>query len=237
MLVTSLAMISERDLTHAQQRVMSIAGSVTYPDGRPATGASVYRSRSDNPTGLQGGAISQEDGSFALNDLEPGIAYDLCASKTEEGYLDPFFLPFGLPVGGQCRQVVLRPGVNPGKVMLKLSKKSGKLSGRLIDSRTRRSVSGGKVTLYRPLKLERDMWVLVDPKSATWVPSVAQETDASGKFSFSNLPEGLFFLRVEAAGYRNWFHRNQSTPSFARPLQIRSGETRSVVAALQPSGH
>ena len=237
MLLTSLEIISERHLTEGQQRVISIAGSVTYPDGRPAAGARVYRYRSDNPTGLQGGTISQADGSFALNDLEPGTLYDVCASKTEEGYLDPSGLPFGLPVGGHCRQVMLRPGVNPGKITLKLGNKAGMLSGHLLDARTHRPIVNGKVTLYRPLRLESDTWVLADPKRATWVPSVVDETDATGKFSFSNLPEGLFFLRVEAAGYRNWFYWNQSTASFAQPLQIRSGKTRSVVAALQLSGH
>jgi hypothetical protein len=213
-----------------------LTGSVVYSDGKPAAGVRVLRYRSDNPTGIQGGTISREDGSFALDDLEPGVSYSLCASKPEEGYLDPSFLPFGLPVGGQCRSVILRGGANPGKVQLQLSQKAGALRGRLIDARTRRPITGGRVTLYRPLKLDRGQWILVDSKHAAWIPSVEAQTDANGKVSFSNLPEGSFFLRVEAAGYRNWFPWNQPSESSAQTVRIKSGETRKIVAVLHPSG-
>jgi hypothetical protein len=236
-MLTSIATtFSFRCLAQTQSR-LSITGSVVYPDGKPAPGVRVFRYKSDNPTGLQGGTLSQENGTFALDDLEPGVSYDLCASKPEAGYLDPYFLPFGLPVGGQCRSVVLRPGINPGTVRLQLSRKSGSLAGRLLDARTSQPVNGGTVTLYRPLKLEQGGWILVDSKQATWIPSVEQQTDATGKFSFSNLPEGVFFLRAEATGYRNWFPWNQSSESSAQTVRIKSGETRSLVAALQPSGH
>lgn len=238
LMLTSTAMtLGGRYLTQAQQSRVSITGSVVYPDGKPAPGVRVFRYRSDNPTGLQGGTISQGDGGFVLNDLEPGVSYDLCASKPEEGYLNPLFLPFGLPVGGRCRNVVLRIGLNPGKVQLQLSKKAGALAGRLIDARTHRPVTSGKMTLYRPLKLDQGRWILVDSQHATWTPSVDAQTDATGRFSFSNLPEGVFFLRAEATGYRNWFPWNQPSESSAQTVRIKSGETRNLVAVLQPSGH
>lgn len=215
--------------------LQSITGSVVYSNGKPASGMRVYRYRSDNPTGLQGGTISQDDGSFALNDLEPGVSYNLCASKPEAGYLNPSFLPFGLPVGGHCQKILLGIGVNPGKVRLQLSKKAGALAGRLLDARTRKPVNNGKVILYRPLKLEQDTWILVDSKHATWVPSAEANIDAYGKFIFTNLPEGDFLLRAESPGYRTWFPWNQPSESLAQTVQIKSGVTRNIVAVLQPS--
>lgn len=236
-MLTPFAMtLGVRCLGQAQQSGLSITGTVVYPDGKPAPGFRVFRYRSDNPTGLQGGTISQGDGSFALNDLEPGVSYDLCASKPEEGYLDPLFLPFGLPVGGKCRNVTLRVGLNLGNVTLQLSKKAGALDGRLVDARTRRPLTSGKVTLYRSLKLNHGTWVLVDSKNATWTPSAEAQIDAKGRFGFSNLPEGDFFLRAEASGYPDWFPWNQTSESSAQTLLIRSGETRNLVAALIPSG-
>ncbi|CAN5592630.1 hypothetical protein BH20ACI3_BH20ACI3_42950 [soil metagenome] len=220
--------------TLAQQGQVSITGFVVYPNGKPAPGVRVYRHRSDNPTGLQGGTISHSDGSFILNDLEPGVAYDLCASKPEDGYLSPLFLPYGLPVGGQCRKVMARSGSNPAKVQLQLSNKSGTLVGQLVEARTRRAVANGKVVVYRPLKLEKDSWVLVDSQHATWTPSAETKTDREGRFTISNLPEGGFFVRIEAAGYRNWFFRNGSSESSAQRVPIKIGETTSVVAVLQP---
>lgn len=218
----------------SQQRLVSVAGYVLYPNGRPAAGARIYRYRRDNRTGLQGGAISQADGSFSLQDLEVGVAYDICASKPEEGYLDPSGLPFGLSVGATCHGIFVRAGRNPGEIRLKLGKKSGSVSGRLIDAHTRRPIANGKATVYRPLKLERGVWVVVDQGSASWIPSSVGETDSSGMFHFANLPEGNYFLRVEASGYRLWFFRNQSSPSMARPFYVRSGQTTTVEARLLP---
>lgn len=235
-MLTALAPISSLLSPEQAQSRLSITGSVVYPDGKPAPGVRVFRYRSDNPSGLQGGTISQGDGSFTLDDLELGIPYDLCASKPEAGYLDPYFLPFGLPVGGQCRSVVLRGGMNPGRVRLQLSKKSGSLAGRLVDARTRQPVPGGKLTLYRSLKLEQGRWILVPSKQATWFPSVEQQADATGRFNFSNLPEGTFLLRVETKGYRNWFPWNQSSESLAQTIRIKSGETTNLLATLKPNG-
>lgn len=216
----------------SQQRLVSVAGYVLYPNGRPAAGARIYRYRKDSRTGLQGGAISQADGSFSLHDLEVGVAYDICASKPEEGYLDPSGLPFGLSVGGKCHEIFVRAGRKPGEIRLKLGNKSGSLSGRLIVARTRRPIASGKATVYRPLKLERGVWVVVDQDSASWVPSAVAETDSSGTFHFSNLPEGNYFLKMEASGYQVRFFQNQSSPSMARPFYVRSGQTTTVETRL-----
>ena len=57
----------------------SIAGSVTLSDGSPAAGASLVANIEDNgkswrPTGIaiEHSAVAREDGSFTLEDLEPG---------------------------------------------------------------------------------------------------------------------------------------------------------------------
>jgi hypothetical protein len=136
---------------------------------------------------------------------------------------------------GSVENVVVRIGANPARVKLQLSKKSGTLVGQLVEARTRRPVANGKVVVYRPLKLENDRWVLVDSQHATWTPSAETKTDREGRVTISNLPEGGFFVRIEAAGYRNWFFRNGSSESSAQRVPIRSGETTNLVAVLQPA--
>lgn len=227
--------IGLRYLTQARQGNLAIYGSVVHADGTPAANATVLRYRSDRETGLQSGVQTGADGSFVVRDLEPGVVYTLCASKREEGYLDPFFLPFGLPVGGRCEKVVPRGGGQPLKVKLQLSKKAGGVAGTVLDAHSRLPVIGGKVTIYRPLKLEGETWVLTNPNDARWTPSQEGITDAAGKFTVSNLPEGQYFLKVEADGYRNWFFPAQASEATAQTLLIKSGTTRKIVASLKSS--
>jgi hypothetical protein len=56
-----------------------------------------------------------------------------------------------------------------------------------------------------------------------------------GKFSVSSLPEGSYFLRVDAVGYRNWFFPAQSSETAARTLLIKSGMMRKMRVTLHPS--
>jgi len=73
----------------------------------------------------------------------------------------------------------------------------------------------------------------VDAKSATWIPSVVKAPDETGQFSFANLPEGQYFLKVESEGYNTWFYLNQSSESSAKPLHMTSGLSRKVQVALE----
>jgi len=222
-------------VAQSRQGIRSISGWVVAPDGSHVSGAVVLIYRTDNPSGIQRGAKSEADGHFTIAELESGVPYAICASKPEEGYLDPFFLPFGLSTGGNCKHVVLEAGLDLNGVQLQLSKRGGRLSGNLLDARTQQPVVGAKITLYRTLKLEKGTWILVNRKEATWEPSVVTSTDAAGKFSVSSLPEGSYFLRVDAAGYRNWFFPSQSSETTARPLLIKSGMTRKMILTLHPS--
>jgi hypothetical protein len=227
--------IGLRYLTQARQGNQAVYASVVYADGTPAANATVLRYRSDRESGLQSGIQTGADGSFVVRDLEPGVSYTLCASKREEGYPDPFFLPFGLPVGGRCEKVVLRGGGQPLKVQLQLSKKAGSVAGTVLDARSRMPIIGGKATIYRPLKFEGGAWVLTGPNDARWTPSQEGLTDAAGKFIVSNLPEGQYSLKVEADGYRSWFFPAQANEAAAQALLIKSGTTRKIAASLKPS--
>jgi hypothetical protein len=220
-------------IAHGQQLSTRVRGHVTYPDGRPAPGVRVFRYRPDNPTGLKGGTISQSDGSFELDDLEVGVAYDICASKPEDGYLNPLLLPFGLSVGGQCERVTVQPRKNLDGLRVRLSKKTAELEGQVIDSRTRRAVAATKLTLYRPLVFRSGLWVLVPSKDATWVPSAESKSDTEGRFHFSGLPEGEFFLKAQTPGYPTWFFRNKSSESTAERVSTYSGKTTRVIVLFE----
>src|SRR5258706_3093850 len=120
-----------------------------------------------------------KEGRFVIKRLESGVEYEICASKQEQGYLNPIGLPFGLSTGGKCKKITASAGL---EVDVVLAPKGGTIEGQVRDARNRSTVSNGKVVVYRPLKFLRGEWVLVNSRDATWVPSVEAAIDDNGPF-------------------------------------------------------
>jgi hypothetical protein len=217
----------------AQQpgEIAGIHGRVLYANGEVAPGALVTAIPlkegpldSRIPTGT-----SDSEGRFFITRLEGGVAYDICASKQAQGYPDPWLLLFGLPTGGQCKKITA--GV-ASEVDVLLAPKAGTLEGEVRGARNRNTISNGKVIAYRPLKLLGQTWVLVNPREATWVPSVEAPIGRNGHFEISGLPTGTYFLKVEIQPRKPWYFNNQGSDSAAQPIAIQSGLTRKIVLRI-----
>ncbi|MEP6913345.1 MAG: carboxypeptidase-like regulatory domain-containing protein, partial [bacterium] len=207
--------VSPRALVSTQQSrgTAEIRGRVLYQNGKVAPRALVAASREGQLSGRILSASSNDEGRFVIKGVESGAHYDLCASKQSEGYLDPYFLPLGLSTGGQCKKITASAA---SEVDLVLAPKGGTLEGEVRDARNLNAISNGKVVIYRPLKLLREQWVLVNPRDATWVPSVEAAVDDNGHFKILGLPTGRYFLKVEVPGRKTWYFHNQVSHTVAQ---------------------
>jgi hypothetical protein len=209
----------------------SIHGRVFYPNGFVASGSLVIAFEEGRSIGRQISTSTDSKGNFALDNMKVGVRYSVCASKQEEGYLNPYFLPFGITTGGHCQDVILSAGQGV-QIDLKLAPKAGSIRGQVLDAHNHLPVDAGKVVVYRPLKLIGDVWTLVNPLEATWTPKAESELNSSGEFNINGLPRGKYFLYVEAKGYRKWFYNNRYTETTAQPLNIKSGVSTKMTIAL-----
>jgi hypothetical protein len=209
---------------------VEIHGRVLYQNGKVAARALVAASREGQLSGRILSATSDDEGRFVIKGVERGAGYELCASKQSEGRLDPYFLPLGLSTSGQCKKIKAITGL---EVDVVLAPKSGTLEGEVRDARNRSVISKGKVTIYRPLKLLRGEWVLVNPREATWVPSVEATIGDDGHFKILGLPTGRYFLKVEVPDRKTWYFNNQVSDTVAQPIFIQSGVTRKIILSIQ----
>src|SRR5258706_1955990 len=196
--------VSARNLVSTQHpgAAVEIRGRVLYQNGKVAPRALVAASKEGQLSGRILSGNSDDEGRFVIKGVESGAGYELCASKQSEGYLDPYFLPLGLSTGGQCKKITASAAL---EVDLVLAPKGGTLEGEVRDARSRSAISSGKVSVYRPLKLLRGTWVLVNPRDATWVPSVEAAMADNGHFKILGLPTGRYFLKVEVPGRKTWY--------------------------------
>lgn len=206
----------------------SIRGRILYPNGKIAPGAVVLALKKDQMTGRILTATSDDQGRFVIAGVQIGTQYSICASKQEEGYLNPYGLPFGLSTGGLCKSVTAN---DSSEVDVFLAPLAGAVEGQVRDARTGISISNGKVVVYRRLKFVRGEWAIVDPHDATWTPSVDAVVD-NGRFKIIGLPNGIYFLKVEVPGRPTWYFNNQMSDAAAQPLVIQAGLTRRIVVRI-----
>jgi hypothetical protein len=157
--------------------------------------------------------------------LELGTEYSLCAAKPDEGYLDPFFLPFGLSTGGQCKKITTSL---LSEVDLVLAPKGGSVTGQVRDARSGNAITSAKVTIYRSLKFVHGAWTPVNPQEATYVPSSEASLEANGQFEIRGLPAGNYFLKIEVQGHKTWYFNNQSSDRAANRIVVQSGQARKI---------
>jgi len=207
----------------------SIRGRVLYPNGKIAPGAVVLALKSDQITGRILTDSSDDQGRFVITGVQIGTQYSICASKQEQGYLNPYGLPFGLSTGGQCKKITAG---SMSEVDVVLAPKGGTLEGQVRDATNRNALSHGKVVIYRPLKFLRGEWVLVNPREATWVPTAEATLEDNGHFKIIGLVTGNYFLKVEAQGRRTWYFNNQLSDTTAERIFIQGGVTRKIVVSV-----
>lgn len=224
--------IKQDDITNlakenVQKEKSSVGGMVLYPDGKPAPEAVIYAYRAtESPFSERVPTTSSDkEGKFKIQ-LEPG-KYQFCAWKQSENYLLPNFLPFGLSVGGKCEDVSVSAGETK-QINLTLAPKSNSLVGKVVDWNSIFLPADSMVVLFRPLKLEKNKWVLTTMEEATWDAKAEIKPDKDGNFVINGLPEGTYFLRIELPGNQRWLYKRKNSVNELIPIQIKNNSENKI---------
>lgn len=201
-----------------------IKGKVFYPDSsRTASDAVILFYKNDlreEPSNERIPTTLSGDGGLYEKELTPG-AYTICAAKQTENHLIAQYLYFGLPVGGKCAETAVKAGENK-TIDLKLAQKANSLEGKILDWKSVFVPRDITVVLYRPLKLEKDKWVLTTMDEATLDAKAEVKPDEEGNFIINGLPEGTYFLRLEIPNQPTWFYKGKGLANDATPIQIKN---------------
>ncbi len=148
-------------------RGVTLAGTVSLPDGRPAAGAIVWCSEGSRSRLDRGGTIAANDGTFTLPALRPADRFRLFAATRDAGLTGGFLVDPATCDPAQI-QIILEP------------RPRTHVSGRIVDGEGR-GVAGVEVKA-----------VARDPHSNEWDqstpdPACITTTDGSGTFTFDGL--------------------------------------------------
>jgi hypothetical protein len=207
-----------------------IEGRVLGEAGQPLAGAKVYSMVIDHPPrGRLLSTMTDAEGKFSLKCAEPG-KNGVYVSKEEDGYPDSLVTPFLerslIPVVDAPDQKAI------AGVEVHAPPKSGRLSGRVINSKTMESIAGAALRFCR----------VDDPGNC-----YPTRTDSRGEFSLL-MPPPPFTIQVSAQGYEESHYRkpragvdaqagNPGDQTDAGPpahMRVRPLETTSIVVPLRP---
>lgn len=186
----------------------TITGRVLSPDGQPISAAGVHAEKSDFTFGRLLMFPTNEQGEFTITNLTPGT-YKVSAAKEEDGYppTDYAFYSAGVV---SSPHITVYEGQTTSEVVVYVSPKAGKLSGRILDAATNRPIKnlqGVQITLRR----------LDNPDL-----SYTTAADLEGEFSIL-LPPVPCEIEVSAPGYGTWNNGRKAmhlTPGAAKELKI-----------------
>lgn len=204
-----------------------LSGAVIDPDGNPVADAKVEAwDRSRPAAGIIPNAMTAEDGSFRLCDLEPG-SYTVVATKDAEYYPDPrlTFYSDGEPL----TETELRAGDRVPDVVVRLGPKVARLRGKIDDAAT------GKPVITDPKDPRHSGPVMV------WFYEPAgdhsyMDLELGSKPEFSILvPTKRFRMCVSAPGYKTWCYGSDGSQEHSAPIVLPVATTEDLTINLQPA--
>ncbi len=183
-----------------------ISGTVFNHEGRPVAKADVFAAPARGFRAILPHTLTDVDGKFKIAGLQPGT-YFMGAEKTSEGYASnrDSFASAGL---AEVPQIVLLENQIVNGVTVRFGPKSARLSGRIIDARTKKSVEDAQIILRRANN-----------------PKQFYSTSVESKFNVL-VPPLPFTVEVKASGYQDW--------KYSSSLTLSSGQRRGLVVSLQP---
>lgn len=205
--------IPNRSGTQAPFGCGVVTGRVLDDSNHPVAGVTVYSLITDRPPrGRISSAMTDDQGTFTLTCAEIG-RNSIHVAKVDDGYPDTLLTPF---MDAKSIVVVDVKHERPSTLDVRLPPRAGRLSGRLVDAATKKSIEGAVVTLCRA----------ESPYDCH--PMNANQT-ATG-FSYL-IPPVPFTVRASAPGHMNHVERD----SKGRPnvIRIAPGTTKTLNLTLE----
>lgn len=141
----------------------AITGRVLSPDGQPISAAGVHAEKSDFTFGRLLMFPTNDQGEFTITNLTPGT-YKVSAAKEEDGYppTDYAFYSAGVV---SSPHITVYEGQTTSEVVVYVSPKAGKLSGRILNAATSspiKNLQGVQLTLRREDNPELSLTMAAD---------------------------------------------------------------------------
>lgn len=192
-----------------------IEGTVSYENGSPANGATVYASPMDRPImGIIPHAITDERGHFAIPHLWLG-KYAVGAEKLDEDYLD---MTNQFYSDGKFETLNLTSRRSAATVSIRLGPKAGILVGTVSDAVTGAPLN--PCVEFRRAKKPGNFLSgtgLVNAKYRVLVPS---DTDV--------------LMKVWYGEHKPWYYPGTMDKAESRPVNLKPGEETKLDIRLEP---
>ncbi len=163
--------------------------------------------------------ITDARGDFTIAGLEPGT-YFMEARKESEGYASNryAFASAGL---AEIPQIDLLKDQAVSGVIVRFGPKSAKLTGQVIDAKTRKPIELADITLRRA----------DNPKYFTSIG--LNDPKANNRFHVL-VPPLPFTIEVKSSGYEDWTYSNDGSGKHMDAIQLASGARKDLIIALHP---
>lgn len=192
----------------------SIEGTVTDAAGSPISNATVYVLQK----GRSPATTTDANGKFLLANVEPG-QHRVFAYKDSDNYPNPLWSFYGDANSYAGYPLVdVRQNVVSRGVLIRLGQKASRLLVKVIDSRTKQSISDAAISVNHQGKPK----TLLKPGS----------TNRDGELAIL-VPSGVpINLKITAVGYETMIYRDKTSSKAKQVIQLKAGEKRSIKVEL-----
>ena len=187
-----------------------ISGTVINHEGRPVAEAQVIASPARGHTGILPHTFTDAKGNFRIVGLNPESYF-----MESDGYASTFgtFHSAGL---AEAPLISVAENQAVTGVILRFGPKSARLTGRIIDAKTKKSVEDAEIILRRASN-----------------PKQFYSTSSQSKFNVL-VPPVPFTIEVKSYRYEDWSYSNDGSGKHMDALRLASGQRRDLTIALHP---
>jgi hypothetical protein len=192
-----------------------IDGTVSYANGSPVNGATVYASPMGRPIiGIIPHATTDETGHFAIPYLWLG-KYGVGAEKLDEDYPD---MTSQFYSDGKFETVTLTARHSAASVSIRLGPKAGILTGTVADA-----VTGAPLTACVEFRRAKEPWNFL---SGTGL--------VNAKYRVLVPPNTDVLMKVWYGGHKPWYYSGTMNKARSRPVNLKPGEETKLDIRLEP---